>query len=355
MTSSRNHLLDLYKLLLITVICFHHSHWFKGNLTSGYLVVEFFFIVSGYFIYCCHSKKQLRVSEFFMKKCGRLLPIYAITLTGYICLALTNPQFYRHPETANWPLSILNDGLMASATGLFYLGDDYVMRFNGPDWYLSALLWGGTLLYFIIRSCKHAPIIIATITIAVYAYLFGVNGGIESWKFAGPFYMPFWRGMAGMGLGILLGMASNAKITQQFLSKERTALRIIMLAVPTAIAAGCLFSPTNADLPGLIALFTISAALIYMPLPESAPKWLRYVPDISLEILLIHRFTIGMTNQISETAGFEDSFLIKSILLLLLTITGALLLQRVAMPAITKTTSSLRYAITSNLRNSTRL
>lgn len=350
MKSSRNHLLDLYKLLLILAICFHHCHWFKGIFTAGYMSVEFFFIISGYFIYLGYKRKQLPVNEFFTSKCLRLFPTYILVLIAYICL-----NFFLTPIPSNWPLSIINEGFMLQATGLFYLGSDYVARLNSPAWYLSALLWSGTLLYLILRYFKHAPIIIATITIAVYAYLFGVNGGIESWKFAGPFYMPFWRGMAGMGLGILLGMASNAKITQQFLSKERTALRIIMLAVPTAIAAGCLFSPTNADLPGLIALFTISAALIYMPLPESAPKWLRYVPDISLEILLIHRFTIGMTNQISETAGFEDSFLIKSILLLLLTITGALLLQRVAMPAITKTTSSLRYAITSNLRNSTRL
>lgn len=342
-------MLDLYKLLLILAICFHHCHWFKGIFTAGYMSVEFFFIISGYFIYLGYKRKQLPVNEFFTSKCLRLFPTYILVLIAYICL-----NFFLTPIPSNWPLSIINEGFMLQATGLFYLGSDYVARLNSPAWYLSALLWSGTLLYLILRYFKHAPIIIATIIIATYVYLFGINGGIENWGFTGPFYIPFWRGMAGLGLGILLGFILDTKQLQQFHPQKSTAIQWIVLMSSTGIVVVCMFLPVNTDFVGLICLFVIAATLLRMPL-STQPRWLQLVPDISFEILLIHSLMIGMTNSISRAIGWDDILWFKSIVMISLTITGALMLQRIIMPFLSKTILSLRYAITSNLRNNARL
>lgn len=62
----RNHFLDALKLLFIVIISFWHTGWWSEFLHSGYLPVEFFFIISGYFIYRT-SNQYTKLKSFIAK------------------------------------------------------------------------------------------------------------------------------------------------------------------------------------------------------------------------------------------------------------------------------------------------
>lgn len=76
----RNHYLDALKFIFIIIISFWHAAWWN-SLHHGYLPVEFFFIVSGYFIYR-ESGKNISIKEFSKKK--------FFSVISYICYDIDN-------------------------------------------------------------------------------------------------------------------------------------------------------------------------------------------------------------------------------------------------------------------------
>ena len=78
---------------------------------------------------------------------------------------------------------------------------------NYPCWYLSVLLFGGTVIYILLRKLSKRNFNIAAVVIVIctYAYLISQSPDIEQWGTAGfVFYLPFWRGMADMMIGIII-------------------------------------------------------------------------------------------------------------------------------------------------------
>lgn len=77
----RNHWLDILKLIFIIVISFWHTVWWT-NLKYGFLPVEFFFIVSGYYVHASYIKKK-SFGKFVIAKIKRLFPTYLVMLLLY--------------------------------------------------------------------------------------------------------------------------------------------------------------------------------------------------------------------------------------------------------------------------------
>lgn len=112
----RNHWLDFLKLTFIIIIAFWHTAWWI-NLRYGFLPVEFFFIVSGYFIYASSLKKK-SFGKFVTDKIKRLYPTYLIILLLNAVYSLSFPQFYSNSSYEYFGLSLAREALLLQSVGL---------------------------------------------------------------------------------------------------------------------------------------------------------------------------------------------------------------------------------------------
>lgn len=342
----RNHLLNCLKLIFILVICFHHSCW--TDMTHGYLPVEFFFIVSGYFIYRTYKRKQLTVSAFFLHKCKRIFPTFLCVLPLYVAFAFLAPKCYTGINFDNWKLSLIRDGLLTQSTGLFDLFSDNFIRFNQHDWYLSSLLWGGLALYIILHIKKYSPVILGIVSLAVYSiYTIADEGLNEVWGFRGVFYMPLWRGIAGMSLGALIGIAFENEKIIQFYRRHAKLFNIIAVATLPPVVY-CLYAPTNLDYIGIV-MFVLLFANVISPYGISkyfqGNRFMQLIPDISLEILLLHKLMIPVSVKILNTLGILEIDIMKYLIFIIVNILAAIALKELVVPVVSEVVTSGKNAI----------
>lgn len=137
----RNHWLDLLKLISIIIVSFHHTAW--TSMEHGYMPVELFFIVSGFFIFRTYRKSNVDVVGYMYHKFRRIAPTYYLTLLLYVSLFIISPQFYPNVSDGCFGISLLRDGLCLQSTGIFDLIGDNFIRFNNHSWYVSSFLYGG--------------------------------------------------------------------------------------------------------------------------------------------------------------------------------------------------------------------
>lgn len=195
---SRNKAFDLLKIFFTIVIVVHHTGYFAGILNRGYIAVEFFFITSGYFLYQTYKKdKSLSTVEFFKKRAERLYPEYwfAFVLIFFALTALHALPYQ------NWYSPIL-EFLMLHSIGL-----PGAKAMNNPTWYLSVLITGSPIIFYMLRklSRKMFCIIALIVIVITYLYLVTHSANIEQWDTVGyVFFIPFWRGLADMLIGTLL-------------------------------------------------------------------------------------------------------------------------------------------------------
>lgn len=202
---NRNKAFDLLKLLFTIIIVIHHSGYFYGVLNRGYIAVEFFFITSGYFLYRTYeTNKTVNTLAYFKKRAYRLYPEYWFAFAViFITLSAMHSLPYK-----DWYSPII-EFLMLQNIGIPGLS---VM--NYPCWYLSVLMVGGTLVYFLLYklSRKYFNIVAVVIIAMTYLYLIIHSSDIEQWNTVGyVIYIPFWRGMADMLIGTLIYQSPEPK------------------------------------------------------------------------------------------------------------------------------------------------
>lgn len=163
----RNGTISFLKFIFsIVVIIFHCNLIFYTKTSfvfakSGYLAVEFFFFVSGFYFmksverdYDLNNNVFVQNAKYTIKRVRRFVPytLLACFVTGVL------GYFMKQINFANFLLSVYN-GLLIGMTGLGY-------NLNIPIWYLSSSLIIMFILYPIIRIYKEkythyiAPLII---------------------------------------------------------------------------------------------------------------------------------------------------------------------------------------------------
>ena len=332
----RNHYLDALKFIFIIIISFWHAAWWD-SLHHGYLPVEFFFIVSGYFIYR-ESGKNISIKEFSKKKFFRLYPTYITILIIYIGLSIFFQGFYPGAENANMWMSIIREATMLKSSGLFELADVPMIDFNGTAWYVSSFFLGGTVVYLINGFHKLRAYIFSAIAIVFYVWIlfFSENGLNGYWGYVGIFYIPLWRGIACMGIGSLLGMVNEFESFNEMCNRFALPFNCLAL-ISLVVGIICCFVPGEYDWLGILC-FIILIINILRPagisLYFNKLKYARYVPDISLEILLIHKFTIILTVKIMTILGLLDYSVLKYVMYVLVTVSAAFAIQKIIVPYI---------------------
>lgn len=190
-------------------------------------------------------------------------------------------------------------------------------------------LWG-LVVYLILKSGKYAWILLAMTVVATYSMYFTVldTGLNDEWGYIGFMYMPLWRGMAGMAIGALCGMAmSSARFYAIYARNIRIHNFIALLAL---IALGAiLFNPQNHNLIGVLLIIILFVNVVA---PGGLSRYfqggvMKYIPDISLEILLLHKFLIMVTVKVADILGVLNIVPVKFILYIVILIAGGIALK----------------------------
>lgn len=270
---------DFFRFLFMLQICLWHLGKCMGIMQHGYIAVEFFFILSGYLIYKSSVKKNAKgVFNYTWDKVKRFYPEVLLTTfpAWVVCWAVLDKS----------PWVLFNSIFFLQNTGIYGGG------VNPALWYLSVLLLGGGLIYAILHNNKHlsVTVILPLLVLMVYTYIFKENeGSFELWGTRTCFYMPLWRGMAGMSLGCLVARLHEIKLSDSILKKRRILDCLCVMSL-----VGCFvvaFSDNTLDRYALffysiIVLSCFTEGTLVNKLFYSS-AW-NYLGELSFELLLVH-------------------------------------------------------------------
>lgn len=327
----RNHVLDIFKIVGIIIVCLLHTAWFP-SLHHGYLPVEFFFIISGYFIYKA-SQKSYGIRVFINKKIERLYLPYLLALLVFIALAWYKPNLFK--EFDFWS-SILFCSTLLQFPGMPDLfGAEKVIGLCGPAWYLSVLFYGGFILFVLLKYTKRTfhVIVLSVITICVYTHML-ITGSVEHFYNVGVINLPIFRGLASMSLGCMLAMPEYKYFVDKHINRATVKI-IVNVSTFVAIPAVTLimFTPNHVPVLAVPLFFIILTGImtpgLWINNLNSLPLFSKIaIPDISLEMLLLHKATIYPSVIFCEKIGQLYNMPVKVMIFLSITIVASLIMKK---------------------------
>lgn len=128
-------IIDFLRFFFIVLIVCHHSAFFGNHkFLSGYIGVEFFYIVSGWlFARACYTQKNLDVFGFLFHKIKGFYPEFLVaTATGFILMSFFDKDVHGH-----WLMNFI-----------YWISDIFLLQIWGfptlsataVSWFLSAMI-----------------------------------------------------------------------------------------------------------------------------------------------------------------------------------------------------------------------
>lgn len=189
--------IDFWKLMFAFMIVIFHLGEFWPNrkeafFTSGQLAVEFFFIVSGYFMMQSADAAAVRYDgvkghsiwqenlEFILRKIKGIIPYhlfgFTVAFVAWSVDFIINPGFtlYNYCEAAVtkvWSLLLLQSSGVNNGSGI-----------NNVTWYISAMLFVMLVLYPIIRKRREVFLryVMPIILFVLLGYISAVHKNLSS-------------------------------------------------------------------------------------------------------------------------------------------------------------------------------
>lgn len=200
----KNVSIEAFRFIFMIILCLLHIEGMIHIQNHGDLVVEFFFMLSGYFLYRSFLGNPKRSTiDFTIKRFKRFWIEYVIATVPIFFLYQRGVMSSLTWDTLlNFILHFFSDLLLVHRIGIF------PNPVNGPTWYLSVLLFGGGFVHALLRKDRQltVSIILPVICLVVYSYFFkqGCQTEIDHWEVVYGLSMPLLRGIADLGLGIML-------------------------------------------------------------------------------------------------------------------------------------------------------
>lgn len=242
----KNNSIEFFRFLFMAILIAWHGRF--GFFAHGYLVVEFFFILSGYFIYQSFYRKQKNTLSYVGCRIRRTYLEYSIACLCMFCISILSTYYNgKDASVLNSILKLISELLLLQNIGIFDGG------FNYPLWYFSVLIWGGGGLYSLLQYNRKLTvnIILPIFILSFYTYIFGKQKSIEYLEM-NIFYIPMLRGLADMSIGIMM-----ARLFSHILSIEGRYLKFF----------------------NIFALLSFILSIIVITLPETHDKYfLIFIP-----------------------------------------------------------------------------
>ena len=319
----RNALIDWVKLVYaIPILLVHSNHLVQGTynwknatiMPGGYLTVEFFFIVSGYFMAASVAKKVIpsrsvgvETIRYILHRISIILPYYLVAFAfGFICAhALT-------PFTAK---SILKD-LANSFFPFIRVNMSGLNAYDpiGTAWYLSAMFLATMVLYPMLCRYKDMfiNIIAPLITLFLYGYIARSRGNISAAAvWIGWVYVGLLRAFAGMSLGCICYEAAE-KLKQLHLTEQaKVALTVIEFTAYILPLFAMQFVPFS-ELDFVIIFVFAMAVTISLSMQSYSSKIICHAPlwvsQIGLTVFLCQDPLINFTNRLLPSWDLHQRF-----------------------------------------------
>ncbi len=245
-------------LLAISVLIVHSSPVFGVELIPGYLAVQSFYIISGFYMTLIFTEKYEGTARpyyyFLSNRILRLYPLYALVVVMVIVLSIVygvwlgsygKLQYYmdeyqRQPDSLGALLTVLffNVSLVGQDWVTFFgidrLGDLYFLGLRGDmkmqellfipiAWTISVELFFYLLTPFIVTKSKAVIVyfILGVIALRIFLYfIFNIGGGFAIYRFA-PTEL-FW---------FLLGILSYKLYKRKWLPDKRYGVWLLIILI----------------------------------------------------------------------------------------------------------------------------
>ena len=286
-------------LAAMLIVVYHMPHWyppfFAGVVQNGYLMVELFFVLSGFVIAGAYAGRIHSVKDLFrfqFLRWARLYPVHLLFLLIYLGfefmklyaqsrqgMAMPNSQPFRENS---WEAFFTHLFLLQGI-----LPNGHFTAFNGPSWSISVEFY----TYFVfgllawLAGRWRAMVFLLLSAAALAALLSGQWLG----------FSPLLRCLTGFFMGCLLADAV-----------KRLHLQVPGWAPALVFAAIVLFLIFKPEGQGDWAIFFLSAALIYTIVKSGDSvfkRWMRAAPlvwlgTISYSVYMSHYAVEWVMNQV---------------------------------------------------------
>lgn len=262
----KNALIEGFRFLFSIIICLHHFRIFSDVMPygGGYLCVDFFCIISGYFLarYCdkLNRKPYIKdISQYFAGRWIRLFPYYIFAWLT----ALITQIFILEKKLTLGSSYYIREALMIE----FYCMPSGE-RLNPPDWYCGYLLMA-ILIILIIRALFKEKIFY------IFVFFLGIAGYLY--------------------LAIVLGILNIFPINECIIS-------IALIRITAGICMGCAANKLSQIIkekwPGnigikYVGLFIAMIYILYMTLYDSGYSFTDYI----VVFLFWVAFTVVISNE----------------------------------------------------------
>lgn len=222
--------IEFYRYVFMVVLLAWHWHGGTKYFSNGYLVVEFFFILSGYLLMESYLKRTKTAVQYTVDKLKRTYWEYFVAFCISFLYFGVLAKYVNHiPFSMEMFFKFIYEAALIQSIGIFT-----GINANYPMWYFSVLIWGGALLYYLISKYTELSthLFIPLISLIALTYLSHQGDSLESSSIeGGVFYIPFIRGIAEMGLGILLCTFAHSRYNKIRSSKCIDCLSVIALVL----------------------------------------------------------------------------------------------------------------------------
>lgn len=169
----RNGEIELARFIFaVAVLLFHMGYFLGWNaklaiVPRGYLAVEAFFILTGYFLGQSWSKGNNRLLSCLGKRIKGFYPELLVSL----CVAYCYRSVFNVPDCGNLQLffsSFVKEALLLKMTGILPPIREGVV--NGPTWYLSSMMLATFPLYLYCKF-RRADVLLMVLCLSLFALL----------------------------------------------------------------------------------------------------------------------------------------------------------------------------------------
>ena len=217
---------DFLKVVFIYLIVIHHGKLIGGGTEKLYIVVESFFMISGFLLFSTLFNTRITPIRYFCKRIKVLYPKYIIAF-----LLLFAGKFIAGGVERKHIPSYIVEALMLQDIGFPVRG-----TLNYPMWYMSVLLFGCLIVYSVgwlinVRLNCNLNILAVIISAILYVFLFvNNNNTIEQWgNTARIVSLPLLRGIADLLAGYSIAYFS-LKLRKKQLSNYSLIILIVYMA-----------------------------------------------------------------------------------------------------------------------------
>lgn len=293
-------------IFAIYMVIYHTVFHIYGVRTGGYIGVDVFFIISGYFLAVSQNRYELQSDESrgYLQACGfryllnrykRLWPMY---LVAYIISAIIDACV--HFKSALEGL----ERVYHSFPEMFMLR--ITTSVNGVSWFVAAMLIAGTILYILLCLDRYDILkssVLPLLSLFIYGRFNQVLGRIHAHNSQTVFPLPYdgiWRAFAGLGLGIFAFYIVR-KVTQYDLNDRTKTIFSVLGNLGFLSVVAISFKKYN-GFSDFICVFIIFIALIALMLSECPKKQqyslynrlICYLGTLSYPIYLMHEAVFGV-------------------------------------------------------------